>query len=119
VTVFCGVLELRLREVSGPAGLELRGLPCSEVLPWGHFGAVMNPEKRVAVRTYIAMRPYRVPHLFCREAACYGIGMPTAPDVTRVNNHFPSIFLASPSRSTWLFAVQKGRPVAGFKDTSK
>jgi hypothetical protein len=59
------------------------------------------------------------PHLFRRGPVCYGIGIPTVAELTFVNNHFPSIFFATPSRSTWLFAVQKGRPVAGFKDTSK
>ena len=49
----------------------------------------------------------------------HGTGTGTADELTRVKNHRPSIFLASPSRSTWLFAVQKGRPVAGFTDTSK
>ena len=48
-----------------------------------------------------------------------GIGIPTAVVLTRVNNHFPSIFIASPVRSTWLLAVQNGWPVAGFVDTSK
>ena len=48
-----------------------------------------------------------------------GTGTETADELTRVNNHRPSIFLASPSRSTWLLAVQFGRPVAGFNDTSK
>src|ERR1700749_2886777 len=48
-----------------------------------------------------------------------GIGIPTAVVLTRVNNHFPSIFMASPVRSTWLLAVQNGWPVAGFVDTSK
>ena len=62
---------------------------------------------------------YAVPASLPQKAACYGIGIPTAAELTRVNNHFPSIFFATPSRSTWLFAVQKGRPVAGFKDTSK
>jgi hypothetical protein len=60
-----------------------------------------------------------VPASLPQKAACYGIGTPTAAELTCVNNHFPSIFFATPSRSTWLFAVQKGRPVAGFKDTSK
>jgi len=35
----------------------------------------------------------------------HGIGTGTADELTRVNNHRPSIFLASPSRSTWLLAV--------------
>jgi hypothetical protein len=48
-----------------------------------------------------------------------GSGTETADELTRVNNHRPSIFLASPSRSTWLLAVQFGCPVAGFNDTSK
>ena len=48
-----------------------------------------------------------------------GMGTETADEVTRVNSHCPSIFLASPSRSTWLLAVQNGKPVAGFNDTSK
>lgn len=48
-----------------------------------------------------------------------GTGTPTAEELTRVNNQRPSIFLASPSRSTWLLAVQFGRPVTEFKDTSK
>ena len=54
-----------------------------------------------------------------QKAAFYGIGIPTAAELTCVNNHFPLIFFAIPSRFTWLFAVQKGRPVAEFKDTSK
>ena len=48
-----------------------------------------------------------------------GTGTETADELTRVNNHRPSIFWASPSRSTWLLAVQFGRPVAAFNDTSK
>jgi hypothetical protein len=62
---------------------------------------------------------YAVPASLPQKAACYGIGMPTVPELARVINHFPLIFFAVPSRSTWLFAVQKGRPVAGFTDTSK
>jgi hypothetical protein len=54
-----------------------------------------------------------------QKVACYGIGIPTVAELTFVNNHFPLIFFAVPSRSTWLFAVQLGRPVAEFKDTSK
>jgi hypothetical protein len=45
----------------------------------------------------------------------YGTG--TVDELACVNNHRPSIFLPSPSRSTWLFPVQNGRPVAGFDDT--
>jgi hypothetical protein len=48
-----------------------------------------------------------------------GTGTETADELTRVNNHRPSIFLASPSRSTWLTAVQNGKPVAGFNATLK
>jgi hypothetical protein len=48
-----------------------------------------------------------------------GTGTETADELTRVNNYRPSIFLASPSRSTWLLAVQFGWPVAVFNDTSK
>jgi hypothetical protein len=49
----------------------------------------------------------------------HGTGTGTADVLTCVNNHRPSTFLASPSRLTWLLAVQNGRPVAGFNDTSK
>lgn len=49
----------------------------------------------------------------------HGTGTGTADELTCVNNHRPSIFLASPSRDTWLLAVQNGWPVAGFNDTSK
>ena len=49
----------------------------------------------------------------------HGTGTPTADELARVNNHRPSIFSASPSRFTWLLAVQNGWPVAGFNDTSK
>ena len=37
----------------------------------------------------------------------------------RASSHGPSVFSASPLRSTWLLAVQNGWPVAGFNDTSK
>ena len=47
-----------------------------------------------------------------------GNGTGTADEVTRVNNHRPSIFLASPSRSTWLLAAQSGWPVAGSSGES-
>ena len=60
-----------------------------------------------------------VPASLPQKAACYGIGIPTVAELACVNNHFPLIFFASPSRFMWLFAVQKGRPVAGFKETSK
>lgn len=49
----------------------------------------------------------------------HGTGTGTADELTFVNNHCPSIFLASPSRLTWLLAVQYGWPVAGSNDTSK
>ena len=49
----------------------------------------------------------------------HGTGTPTADELACVNNHRPSIFFASPSRLTWLLAVQNGWPVAGFSDTSK
>jgi hypothetical protein len=62
---------------------------------------------------------YAVPASLPQKVACYGIGIPTVAELTCVNNHFPLIFFAVPSRSTWLFAVQLGRPVAEFKDTSK
>ena len=65
-----------------------------------------------------ALRPWRA------RASCvllHGIGIPTAAELsTRVNNHRPSIFLASPSRSAWFLAVQFGRPQwQAFNDTSK
>src|SRR5580658_6311339 len=49
----------------------------------------------------------------------HGTGTGTADELTFVNNHCPSIFLASPSRPAWLLAVQDGRPVVGSNDTSK
>src|ERR1700684_3672142 len=49
----------------------------------------------------------------------HGTGTETADELTLVKNHRPSIFLASPSRSTWLTAVQNVWPVAGFNATLK
>ena len=49
----------------------------------------------------------------------HGTGTGTADELACVTNQRPSIFLASPSRLTWLLAVQNGWPVAGFNDTSK
>jgi len=62
---------------------------------------------------------YAVPSSVPQKAVCYGIGIPTAAELTLVNNHLPLIFFASPLRYTWLLAVQDGWPVAGSNDTSK
>ena len=50
-----------------------------------------------------ALRPWRAR---ASGVLLHGTGTATADELTRVNNHRPSIFLASPSRSTWLLAVQ-------------
>jgi hypothetical protein len=49
----------------------------------------------------------------------HGTGTETTDELTCVNNHRPSIFLASPLRSTWLLAAHSGKLVVGSKDTSK
>jgi hypothetical protein len=81
----------------------------------------LGEEKRRtdSIRIASPQDKYAVPAALPQKAACYGIGIPTVAELTCVNNHFPLIFFAVPSRSTWLFAVQLGRPVAEFKDTSK
>jgi hypothetical protein len=69
-----------------------------------------------------ALRPWQARAsgvLFHGTGTGAGTGTETADELTRVNNHRPSIFWASPSRFTWLLAVQFGRPVVAFNDTSK
>jgi hypothetical protein len=88
------------------------------------FGAAQKTGQAKAAHgqhTYciVSKDKYAVPASLPQKAACYGIGIPTVAELTCVNNHFPLIFFAVPSRSTWLFAVQLGRPVVEFKDTSK
>ena len=63
-----------------------------------------------------ALRPWRAR---ASGVLLHGTGTETADELTLVNNHRPSIFLARPSRSTWLTAVQNGWPVAGFNATLK
>jgi hypothetical protein len=63
-----------------------------------------------------SLRPWRAS---ASGGLLHGTGTPTADELARVNNQRPSIFSASPLRYTWLLAVQFGRPVAGFNDTSK
>lgn len=52
-----------------------------------------------------SLRPWRAR---ASDVLLHGTGTGTADELTRVNNHRPSIFLASPSRDTWLLAVQNG-----------
>jgi hypothetical protein len=85
----------------------------------GSRGWARKSGARTAYVSHHFKDKYAVPASSSAKAAGYGIGIPTEPELTFVNNHFPLIFLASPSRSTWLFAVQLGRPVAEFTDTSK
>ena len=79
-------------------------------------GKAADGQHTYCITPGISMLP---PASLPQKAAFYGIGTPTEAELTCVNNHFPLIFFAVPSRSTWLFAVQLGRPVVEFKDTSK
>ena len=84
------------------------------------FGAAQEAGRaRTAYVLHHSRDKYAVPASLPQKAAFYGIGIPTADELACVTNHFPFIFFAVPSRSTWLFAVQLGRPVAEFNDTSK
>ena len=96
----------------------LQPLSCNPNLPGTVklFGAAQQASAR---KSGARTDTYCVPASLPQKAACYGIGIPTVAELTCVNNHFPSIFFAVPSRSTWLFAVQLGRPVVEFTDTSK
>src|ERR1035437_9634763 len=69
-------------------------------------GSIKDTQSGGIIRMH-ALRPWRA------RALCvllHGTGTGTADEPTCVNNHRPSIFLASTSRSTWLLAVQNGWP---------
>jgi hypothetical protein len=99
----------------GPEGrkrarLRLAKRKLAEIYVKRKIGAVMLALPLVAVpRT----------RLIAPGMSLHGIGTGTATPLSCVNNHRPSIFLALPTRATWLTAVQNGNPVAGFNATSK
>lgn len=93
----------------------LRNLTLNRAAVWATDRGVRHASIYVVVRMH-ALRSWRAR---ASGVLLHGTGTPTAVEVTCVNNQRPSIFSASPLRFTWLLAVQNGRPVAGFNDTSK
>ena len=78
-----------------------------------------SARRSVAQKTIIRMHAPPPWQARASGVLLHGTGTETADELTRVNNHRPWIFLASPSRSTWLLAAHNGWPVSGSNDTSK